>query len=154
LSRAHLGQPDRSHIAGFHEVNHRTDRVLDRHRLIQARRAIDVDVIRAEPDQRIREEVLHRRGLCVNAAHAVVGAAQHAELDRELDLVAAAGDRFADEELVVSRAVEVGSIKKCHAAFDRGVNDGDALRVVRLAVGAGHSHAAESDSRGYRVGGE
>ena len=85
---------------------------------------------------------------------AVVGAAQHAELDRELDLVAAAGDRLADEQLVVSRAVEVAGIEKGHAAFDRGVNDGDALRVVRLAVGAGHSHAAECDSRGHRVGGE
>ena len=81
---------------------------------------------------------------------AAVGAAQRAELDRELNLVAAAGDRLADEQLVVARAVEVAGIEQGHAALDRGVNDGGALRVVRLAVGAGHSHAAECDSHGER----
>ena len=134
---ADLGQPDRSHVAGLHQVGDRADRVFDRHRRVQARRAIHVDVFRAEPDQRVREEVLHRRRPRVDASQAVVGAAQHAELDRELDLVSAAGDGLADEELVMARAVEVGGIEKRHAAFDRGVNDGGALRVVRLAVDAG-----------------
>ena len=85
-----LGQPDRTYMAGLHQVRERADGVLDRYRRVQPRWAIHVDVIRAEPDQRVREEVLEGSGSRVHAPHVVVGAAQHAELDRELDLVAAA----------------------------------------------------------------
>ena len=131
-----LRQPDRSYVAGPHEIGDRADGVFDRHRRIQARRTIHVDVIGAEPDQRIREEVPHRRGARVDATPAAAGTVQHAELDRELDLVAAAGDRLADEQLVVARAIVVAGIEEGHAALHRGVNDGGALRVVGLAVGA------------------
>ena len=143
-----LRQPDRSHVAGFHQVGDRTDRVFDRHRRVQARRAVHIDVVRAEPNQRVREKGLYRRGSRVDAAHAVVGAAQHAELDREPDLVAVAGDCLADEELVVTRPVEVAGIEKGHAALDRAVDDGGTLRVICLTVGAGHPHAPECDSHG------
>ena len=147
-----LGQPDRSDIAGFHQVGEGADRVFDRHRRVQPRRAIHVDVIRAEPDQRVGEEVLHRGGARIDAPDAVVGAAQHAELDRELDLVAVAGDRLADEELVVTRSVEVAGIEKGHATLDRSVDDRRTLRVIRLAVGPGHPHAPECDSHGRSPG--
>ena len=63
-------------------------------------------------------------------------------------------DGASDEHFVVTHSVEVAGIEKRHATFDRGVNDGDALCVVCLAVGAGQSHAAECESRERRVGAE
>ena len=51
-------------------------------------------------------------------------------LTESLDLVAAAGDGFADEQLVVTRPIEVARIEQRHATLDRGVDHGDTLRFV------------------------
>ena len=64
---ADLGQADMADIAGLHQVGDGADRVLDRHVRIEPRRAVDVDMVDAEPLQRIGGEVLHRRRPCVEA---------------------------------------------------------------------------------------
>ena len=64
---ADLRQPDVADVAGLHHLGDGADRVLDRHGGIEPRRAIDVDVVGAEPAQRVGEEVLHRRGPAVDA---------------------------------------------------------------------------------------
>ena len=50
---------------------------------IEARRAVDVDVVDAEAGEAVGEEVLHRGGARVEAEPAAVRAAQRAELHRE-----------------------------------------------------------------------
>ena len=59
---ADLRQPDVAHVAGLHHVGDRADGLLDRHVGIEPRRAVDVDVVDAEPLQRIGQGVLHRGG--------------------------------------------------------------------------------------------
>ena len=58
---ADLGQADVADVAGLHHVGDRADGVLDRDGGVEARRAVDVDVIDAEARQAVREEVLGRR---------------------------------------------------------------------------------------------
>ena len=71
------------------------------------------------------------------------------ELRREDDLVAAAGDRAADELLVRVRAVDLRRVDEGDAELDRAVDRADRLRVVaaRTCVERGHAHAAEPELR-------
>ena len=110
---------------------------------IEAAGTIDVDVIHAEPRQRVRQEVLHRGRPRVDAEPAAVRAAQRAELHREQRLVAAIPQRPADQQLVVPGAVVVAGVEQRDAGVERGVDGGDALALVGGAVHAGHAHAAE-----------
>ena len=57
---ADLRQPDVADVAGLDQLGDRADRLLDRHVRVEPRRAVDVDVVGAEPLQRVGEEVLHR----------------------------------------------------------------------------------------------
>ena len=68
-----------------------------------------------------------------------------AELGGQLHLVAAAGDRLADELLVVAGAVHVGGVEERHAEVERAVDRRDRLGLVGWAVELGHPHAAEAD---------
>ena len=82
---AHLRQADMADIAGLHHVGDGADRLLDRHVRIEPRRPVDIDMVDAEPLQRIGEEVLHRRRPRVEAAPAAGGIAHRAELHAELE---------------------------------------------------------------------
>ena len=68
-----------------------------------------------------------------------------AGLGGEHDLVAAAGERAADELLVRERAVHVGGVEERDAELERAMDHRERLRVVTGAVGPAHPHAAESD---------
>ena len=57
---ADFRQPDMPDVTGADHVGDGADRVLDWHCRIEPGRAIDVDMIGAEPAQRVGEEVLHR----------------------------------------------------------------------------------------------
>src|SRR5690349_9514589 len=57
----------------------------------------------------------------------------------------AAGERLAQQGLVVAPAVHVGAVEEVHAVVDGVVDDLDALGIVALAVGARQRHAAEAD---------
>ena len=60
-------------VAGLHHVGDRADGVFDRHRGIEARGPVDVDVIDAEPREAVGEEVLDGRGARVVAEPGAVG---------------------------------------------------------------------------------
>ena len=147
---ADLGEADVADVARLHHVGDRADGLLDRDRGIEARRTVDVDVVDAEARQAVGEEVLRRGGARVEAEVGAVGAAQGAELHAEQGPVAAgAGERLADEELVLAHRIEVARVDEVHAALERGVDRGDALRLVAAAVQAAgaHAHAAERDRK-------
>jgi hypothetical protein len=96
---ADLGEPDVADVAGIDELRDRAHGLLDRHVGVQARRAVDVDVVRAEPGERVGEEGLHGRRARVVAEPGTGGVALAAELDAEPDVVAAAAhERVADQQ--------------------------------------------------------
>ena len=64
------------------------------------------------------------------ARRGVVRVAHEPELRREHDLVAAAGDRPADQLLVGERAVHVGGVEEGDAELERAVDRRDRLGVV------------------------
>ena len=153
---AHFGKPDMLDPAGLHHVGHRANALFDRHIGIKPRRPIDVDVIDAEPLQRIGDKILDRRRAAVIAEKALVGIAQGAELDADLQIVAIAPrERFADQHLIVAHAVEIAGVEQGDAGIERGMDGGDALAAIGRAVEIRHAHAAEADGRdGWTCGAE
>ena len=85
---ADFGQADMADIAGLDHVGDGADRVFDRHVRIEPGRAVDVDIVDAEPLQRIGDEVLQRGRAVVHAVEAAGRIAQGAGLDADDDLVA------------------------------------------------------------------
>ena len=143
---ARLGQPEVADLALLHELGHRADGLLDRRVGVDAVLVVEVDVVDAEAPQRSLGRLAHVLGPAADAAGGrVVGVADDAELGRQHDLVAAAGDRAADELLVGVRAVDVGGVEEGHAEVERAVDRGDRLGVVAAAVELGHAHAAEAE---------
>ena len=80
---AGLREADVAHVAGLHHLRDRADRVLDRDRGVHAGEAVDVDVVGAEPLQRVGEEVLDRGRTPVDAGPAPLDVAQRPELDAQ-----------------------------------------------------------------------
>ena len=143
--RRGLGEPEVADLAGLHQLGHRADGLLDRDRLVDAVLVVEVDVVDAEPLQRGvagRADVV---GGAVDADHGAVGEPLVAELGGELDLVAPAGDRLADELLVGEGAVHVGGVEEGHAEVERPVDGVGAALLVGRAVELRHPHAAEAE---------
>ena len=141
-----LRKSDVLDVSGLHHVGDGADRLLDRHRRVEPRGTIDIDGFNAEPLQRVGQKILHRGGAAIHAAEAHRGIAQRAELDADLQIVAiAAGERFADQHLIVAHAVEIAGVEQGDAGIERGVDGGDALAAVGRAVEVRHAHAAEAD---------
>ena len=69
------------------------------------------------------------------------------ELRGELDIVSAAGDPAADQDLVVARAVLVRGVEKCDTDIEGVADGGDDCVPVGFAVVLTHPHAAQALSR-------
>jgi len=105
---------------------------------------VQVDVVHAEPEQRRLAGPLDVAVLAPVGALAVAGAAVDAELGGQLDLVAAAGDGPADQDLVVAGPVNVGGVDEGDAEVQGPADGGDRLVPVGPAVELAHPHAAEA----------
>jgi alcohol dehydrogenase class IV len=145
--RRGLRQAEVADLALLHELGHRAHRLLDRHGLVDAVLVVEVDLVHAEALERGLARAAHVLRLAVDADPAAVLPALVAELRRQHDLVAAVGDRAADEQLVGERPVHVGGVQEVHAELDRAVDGGDRLVLVGAPVELGHAHAAEADGR-------
>ncbi len=100
-----LRKADVSHVAGLDHLCDRTDCLLDRDGRVHPTQMIDVDAVRAQPLQRVRESVLHSNRPPVDAGERVVRCAKRSELHADHGGVPiAALQSFADEELVVAHA--------------------------------------------------
>jgi len=155
--RADFRKPDVPHVARLDHLGDGADGFLDGHLRIDARRAIDVDVLDAEALQGVGEEIFHGVGPRVVAGPAAHGIAQRAELDAELHLLARHGlERFADEHFVVAHAVKIAGIEQGDAGIQRGVQGGETFGAVGGSVHARHAHATEAeggDARAVRAEG-
>jgi hypothetical protein len=111
-------------------------------------------MIDAEPLQRIAQKILHRGRPAVHAGKTVDGVAQRAELDADLNIVAvAAGERVADQQLIVADAVEIAGVEQRDPRIERGMDGGNALAAVGGAIKIRHAHAAEPDGGDVWAGG-
>ncbi len=138
-----LGQPEEAHLAGLHQLAHRPHRLLDRRLGVHAVLVEEVDVVEAEPPQRVVARFLHVLGPAVHAAVGGIAAADDPELGGEHDLVAPVGDRTAHQLLVGAAAVHRGGVEEAHPQLQRAMDSGDRLGVVALAVELGHPHAPQ-----------
>jgi hypothetical protein len=108
---------------------------------------IEIDDVETEPAQARLAALPHVVRPAVHAEEAAVGAAHVAELRRNDDVGAAAGERAPYELLVGADAIDVGRIEKVDAEVERATDRRDRLGLVAAAVEIGHSHAAETERR-------
>src|SRR3569833_1495023 len=100
--RTDLRQTNITHIIGLDRAAYGTHRLLDPNGWVEARRAIDVDVVHTKPLQRVGQEILYRRRARVVAPPDLHGITQRPNFHTRKHLVTfAAGERFACEELIV-----------------------------------------------------
>src|SRR5690606_26555949 len=119
----------------------------------QPRRAVDGDVVGAQPGQRVGQEVLDRLRTPVVPAEPGTRPPQHAELDAQpVTVPPAAPQRLGEQQLVVAHPVEVAGVDQGDAGVQRGVHGGDALRPVGGPVGVGHAHRAQPQRGDLRPG--
>jgi hypothetical protein len=115
-----------TNVSSLHHVGDGADGVLDRHRGIQPRGLVEIDMVGAQPPQRVGEKVLHRIRPAVVAEEFEVRAAHRAEFDRDEGALAlAAFERLPDQHLVVPRTVEVAGVEHGDAGLERGMDGGD-----------------------------
>ena len=150
-----LGQSDVADVASVHHLADRADRLLDREVGEDPPGPIDVDVVGAQPAERVGEEVLRRlraAGRCRRSHPSGARMSPNLTLSTACSRFAAS-ERVANEQLVVPRRVVVARVEQGDAGVERGLDRGDRLRLVRGAVEVGHAHAAESERRDVEAGG-
>ena len=126
--------------------------VLDRGVGVDAVLVVEVDVLDTEAPQGALAGLPDIGGAAVDGAPR--GRAD-VELDPELgsqeDLLAAVGDRAADELLVGVGAVHVGGVQEVAPQLQGALDRGDRLAFVGGAVEGRHAHAAQADLRDLRA---
>src|SRR5262249_59196838 len=124
------------------------DGLLNRHRRVETRGTVNIDIVGAQPAERISEETLHSGRPPVIAEPIANSIAQRSELDADHHRGAvAAPKRLVDQHLVVAHAVEIAGVEQSDAGVERGVDGGDALAAVSGAVEVRHAHSSEADGR-------
>ncbi len=144
-----LAEPDEADLTRFDEPRHGPDRLLDRHRRIDAVLVIEIDDLDPEPLQ----ARLAGLGDIGGAAVDPVGAARPAglaEFAGEHDAVAPALERPAEQLLVLTPAIHVRAVEVVDAELDRPVDQRNPRLLLAGAVDAGQRHAAETDRRDLR----
>jgi hypothetical protein len=119
--------------------------------LRRAVHVVQVDHLDAEPQQRLLAGLLDEVMLTAEHAVPLAAGAVDAELGGQLHLVAMAHQGPADQDLVVSLAVEVRGVQERHAQLECAVDGGDRLVPVARAVGLAHPHAAQALGRHGQV---
>ena len=100
---ARFGEAEEAHLPFAHELGHRADDVLDRHRGIDAMLVEQIDVIGLQPAQRAFDGLADVRRPAVHAGDAAVLVELEAELRRDDDAIARAVELLerAREQLLV-----------------------------------------------------
>lgn len=63
----------------------------------------------------------------------------------EEDFIADTANGFADENFVVTVAVDVGGVEKVHAEIERAMDGSDRFGIFTDAIEFGHAHATEAE---------
>ena len=154
--RAGFGQQQVAHLALLDKSLHRADRVFDRHRLVHAVQAVDVDHVHAQVLQALLASLHHMVGVPAaecrrSGATATRGQCQVAELGADQHILAPALDGLAHQLLVDATAIGVGGREQVDTEVDCTMDRRDRLLVVGRAVGDGHAHAAQAQRPNLRA---
>src|SRR4029450_9062677 len=144
--RRRFAEPEVADLPLLDQPLHGADRLLDRHARIDPVLIVEVDDVHAEPFEAQIAGLGDVLGPAVDD-RAPLGRPRLSELGGEHHLVPASANGPAQQLLVVAEAVHVRRVEEVHAPVQRVLNDPDRLRVVALAVRAGHGHAAQADRR-------
>jgi len=148
-----LRETDVADVSGFDHLGDGSDGVFNGHGGVKTCGAIDVDVVDAEAFEGVGEGGFDGGGAGVKSEPGSAGGALSAEFNGEQDLLALEMEGAGDEHLIVAHTVEVAGIDEVDAGIDGGVNGGEGFGIVRRAVDAAHSHAAEGDGEDIGAGG-
>ena len=110
-----------THLAGRDQFGHRADGLLDRHGWVAPVQVVQVDHVGLQALQALVDALAYvgrvapRTDATLRAAGRI---ALDAELGRQRDLVAAAGEHTSDQPLVVPVSVDVGGVDEGHPGVD------------------------------------
>ena len=133
---ARLGEAEVAHLALCDELGHRPDGLLDRRLGVDPVLVVEVDVVDAQALQGALAGAAHVLRAAVDRAArlaVLAGVQPDAELGRQEHLLAAPGDRGADEPLVGVRPVHVGGVQEVAAQVQRAVDRARRFGVVAAA---------------------
>ena len=148
---AGLGQPEVADLPLLDQLLDRAGHVLDRDLGVDAMLVEEVDEIGPQPTQRPVERLANVLGPTVQLPVALIQ--REAELGRDDDLVAAWGERLADDLFVVVRPVDLRGVEEGHAMVDCLAQEVDHRRPVgRGTERLADPHAAQPDRRDLQPG--
>lgn len=78
--RANLGEANVAHVAGLDHLRDGPDGLFDGHCGVQPRRPVNVDVLHAQPLQRVGQRGLHSHGPRIITQPSAVGSSLRAKL--------------------------------------------------------------------------
>ena len=130
VSGLQFRKPDGADVSGFHQVGNGADGLLDGNAVVEARGAVDVDVVRSQAGQSVRQEILDGGGTPVKPEPGSIGSTEGAEFHRQENPVATAFEGAAQEHLVVPHAVEVAGIEQSDTAIEGRMDGGDTLVLI------------------------
>ena len=146
-----LRHADVAHVTRLHHLCDSANGILDRHRRIDARRLVQIHVVRTESLQRVCQKIFHRGRARVDADERAARRAHPAEF--HADEIAVAwhpGQCFMEQQLVVPHAVKIPGVEQIDSRVQRRMDGGDGLLFVRRAVHPGHAHTAQPERRDLR----
>jgi hypothetical protein len=145
LRRRERGGADVADLALVDEVRQRAQRLLDVGVRLGTMDLVEVDPVGLEPPQGVLDLADDPAPRVAELVGVVAHRAVH--LGREHDVVAAPGERLADDLLRLAARVDVGGVDEVDPGVEGAVDDLDALVVVRVAPAPEH-HRAEAQ-RGH-----
>ena len=154
------------HLALVHQVRDRTSHVLDRHLRVDAVLIEQVHPVGTEALQRPFHGPTDAGGIAGHAAAelAGLGVDVETELGRDLDLVAEARHRLAEDALALEGSVDFGAVEEGDALVEGGADQRDhvspfrddrvegAVHVLHAQAQLGDLQAAEHPGAGGRGG--
>ena len=147
IAAREVGGADRAHGPLLDELVQRLERLLERRDPVRAVVLVEVDPVGLQPPERRLDRLADVRA---RAAGRLAVAEVVAELRRQHDLVAAAGERAADDLLAAAAvAVDVGGVEERDARLERGVDHRPRRGLVDPAA---EVVAAEPDDGHLEVG--
>jgi hypothetical protein len=145
-----LRQAEVTNLPGRDEFGHRPDRLLDGDLRIWAVQVVQVDVIDAEALQRALDRAAHVLRPSVNLTPAGLDrtAGHDAELRRQRHLVAARGDRPADDLLADVRPVHVGRVEQRDTKIEGAGDRRRRVVAIETAIHGAEAHAPQAEGAG------
>src|SRR5580698_4258527 len=146
--RRRLRKTQVAHLAGFDEVRHRADSLLDRHGAIHAMLIIEVDLFDAEALERGVASRPYVFGPSVDLA-STIGMADDSEFGRDDHAIPNRPELAPDQFLIVIRPIHVRGVEKIDSQFERTMERRNRFGIVARSVEFRHAHASESKFGNY-----